>query len=234
MIQNIENGGLKLVDFESKVKSLKIGFIKRLLQNKDGKWRATASHFFQTNNLNSYFMWNRGPCNIMDHKFYEETLQYWSELQEVKVPTAEIIYNQTIWDNRYITIQNRLFLWRLWQEKGIKQVYNIIRDDGEFLDHNEIKEIYGINCNFTNQAKSSSELAPINKNKAVTSKVSVPFVNFCGKPIPLVTAATNILYNQFIKNKYVKPAGLQKCSQYHPVWYRKRNGQISLNDHTDV
>ena len=47
MIQNIENGGLKLVDFESKVKSLKVGFIKRLLQNKDGKWRATASHFFK-------------------------------------------------------------------------------------------------------------------------------------------------------------------------------------------
>ena len=28
MIQSIENGGLKLVDFESKVKSLKLGFIK--------------------------------------------------------------------------------------------------------------------------------------------------------------------------------------------------------------
>ena len=43
----------------------------------------------------------------MDHKFYEETLHYWSKLQEVKVPTAEIVLNQTISDNRYITIQNR-------------------------------------------------------------------------------------------------------------------------------
>ena len=49
MIQNIENGSIKLTDFESKVKSLKIGFIKHLLQNKDGKWQATATHFFQTN-----------------------------------------------------------------------------------------------------------------------------------------------------------------------------------------
>ena len=220
MIQNIENGGLKLVDFESKVKSLKVGFIKRLLQNKDGKWRATASHFFQTNNLNSYFMCNRSPCNIMDHKFYEETLQYWSELQEVKVPIAEIIYNQTIWDNRYITIQNRPFLWRLWQEKGIKQVYNIIRDDGEFLDHNEIKEIYDINCNFLNVLQIRQSL-PLNwrqsiKNKALTTKIRVPFVIFCGKPTPLVTVATNILYNQFIKNKYVKPAGLQKWQSISP------------------
>ena len=61
---------------------------------------------FKKNNLNSYFMCNRGPSDIMNHKFYEEALKYWSELQEVKVPTAEIIYNQTIWDNKYIAIQN--------------------------------------------------------------------------------------------------------------------------------
>ena len=58
MIQNIENGGMKLVDWKSKVISLKVGFIKCLLQNKDGKWRATSSHFFQTNNLNSFFNLN--------------------------------------------------------------------------------------------------------------------------------------------------------------------------------
>ena len=59
--------------------------------------------------------------SIFDHMFYEETLQYWWELQEVKVPKAEIIYNQTNWDNIYIMIQNWPFLWRLWHENGIKQ-----------------------------------------------------------------------------------------------------------------
>ena len=46
-------------------------------------------------------MCNRGPFDTMGNKFYEETLQCWSELQEVKTPTANIIYNQTIWKNRY-------------------------------------------------------------------------------------------------------------------------------------
>ena len=41
MIQSIENGGMKLVDFESKAKSLKLGFIKKILQNKTGKCRST-------------------------------------------------------------------------------------------------------------------------------------------------------------------------------------------------
>ena len=220
MIQNIENGGIKFIDFKSKVKSLKIGFVKHLLQNKDGKWQATASHFFQTNNLNFHLMCNRGPPDTMDHEFYGETLQCWLELQEVKTPRADIIYNQTIWENRYITIQIKPIIWRLWQENGITQVYNIICDDGEFLGHNEIKEMYGLNCNFLNALQIRQSL-PLNwrqliKNKAVTIKVSVPFVNFSGKPTPLVTAATNISYNQLIKNKYVKPAGIQKWQSVTP------------------
>ena len=176
-------------------------------------------------------MCNRGPSDTMGNKFYEETLQCWSELQEVKTPTADIINNQTIWENRYITIQNRPIIWRLWQENGITQVCNIIRDDGEFLDHNEIQEMYGINCNFLNVLQIRQSL-PLNwrqliKNKAVTTKVSVPFVNFSGKPTPLVTAATNMLYNQFMKNKYVKPAGIQK-------WQSVMPGMISEEEWPDI
>ena len=161
-------------------------------------------------------MCNRGPSITMDHMFYEETLQHWSELQEAKVPTAKIICNLTIWDNTYITIQNRLFLWRLCQKKAIEQVY-IIRDDGDFLDHNEIKKIFDINRNVLNVLQISQN-PPLNwrklikKKKAVTTKVSVPFVDFCGKPTPLVTVAANILYNQFIKNKYRKTSWLTEMA----------------------
>ena len=39
MIQSTKNGGRNLVDFESKVKALKVSFIKRLLNNSPGKWK---------------------------------------------------------------------------------------------------------------------------------------------------------------------------------------------------
>ena len=149
MIQSIENGGLKLVDFESKVKSLKLGFIKRLLQNKTGKWRHTAAKVYKTNDLNYYFKCNRIPSNI-GNKFYEETLHYWSELQEIRTPTVEIIHNQTIWENRYITISNRPYIWSNWAAKGIVQIHDIIKENGDFPNHSEMKEKYDINCNFLN------------------------------------------------------------------------------------
>ena len=149
MIQSIENGGLKLVDFESKVKSLNLGFIKRWLQNKAGKWRHTAAKFYKTNDLNYYFRCNRIPCNI-ENIFYDETLHYWSELQEIRTLAVEIIHNQTIWENIFITIFNRPYIWSNWVEKGSVQIHDIIKENGDFLNHSEIKEKCDINCNFLN------------------------------------------------------------------------------------
>ena len=205
MIQGIENGGLKLVDFESKVKSLKLGFIKRLLQNKTGKWRYTAAKFYKTNNLNYYFKCNRIPSDI-GNKFYEETLHYWSELQQIRIPTVEIIHNQTIWENRYITISNRPYIWSNWAAKGIIQIHDIIKGNGDFLNHNEIKEKYDINCNFLNtlQIRHSlpMEWRQLIRNKPAKTKINEPFVSLAGRIVPLCDIETNTLYKQFIKYKY--------------------------------
>ena len=48
MIQSIKNGGMNLVDFESKVKALKVSFINWLLNNSPGKWKNMANHFYKT------------------------------------------------------------------------------------------------------------------------------------------------------------------------------------------
>ena len=213
MIQSIENGGLKLVDFESKVKSLKLGFIKRLLQNKTGKWRYTAAKFYKTNDLNYHFKCNRIPSDI-GNKFYEETLHYWSELQEIRIPTVEIIHNQTIWENRYITISNRPYIWSNWAAKGIIQIHDIIKGNGDFLNHNEIKEKYDINCNFLNTLQIRHSL-PIEwgqliRNKPVKTKINEPFVSLGGRIVPLCDIETNTLYKQFMKYKYKKPTGITR------------------------
>ena len=46
LVQSIEDGGLKLVDFESKVKAAKIVFVKRLLDKSKARWKASAPTFF--------------------------------------------------------------------------------------------------------------------------------------------------------------------------------------------
>ena len=54
LIQNIKKGGVKLIDFGSKIKALKIGFVKRLLDNSPGRWKSPAAYFYQTSNIKRY------------------------------------------------------------------------------------------------------------------------------------------------------------------------------------
>ena len=44
-----------------------------------------------------------------------------------------------------------------------------MRDDGEFLDHGEIKEIYDINCNFLNVLQLRESL-PLNWRQLIKTK----------------------------------------------------------------
>ncbi len=39
IIQNYEDGGLKMIDIESSLNSLKVSWVKRLLYGKDAKWK---------------------------------------------------------------------------------------------------------------------------------------------------------------------------------------------------
>ena len=84
MIQGIKNGGINLVDFESKVKALKVSFIKRLLDDNPGKWKTLANHFNNTRDLDSYFKCNHKENPKIEHQFYTEVHNHWSELQQVK------------------------------------------------------------------------------------------------------------------------------------------------------
>ena len=168
-----------------------------------------GSKIYKTKNLNYYFKYNRIPSNI-GNKFYEETLQYWSVLQEIRIPMVAIIHNQTIWENRSITISN---IWSTWAAKGIVQIHDIIKDNGDFLNHIEIKEKYDINCNFLNSLQIRHSL-PMewrqlkwrqqngdSRNKPVKTKITEPFVSLGGRIVPLCNTETNTLYKQFIKYK---------------------------------
>ena len=85
---------------------------------------------------------------------------------------------------------------------------------GSFFYHNQIKGNLDRPYNFLN-ALQIRQSHPLNwrhliKNKAITTKVNVSFVNISGKPNSLATVATIILKNQLMKSNYVKPAGIQK------------------------
>ena len=128
---------MNLIDFESKVKVLKVLFIKRLLDDSPGKWKKLANHFYNTKDF--YFKCNHKENHKIEHQFYTEVHNYWSELQRVKEIDSLLVSNQVIWNNRYIMIENKPFVWRNWAGCEIVYVHDVLDQIGGFLSHTEIR-----------------------------------------------------------------------------------------------
>ncbi len=108
IIQQIQDGGLKLIDFGEKIKALKIIWVKRLTDGTPQRWKAAPAVFYNTSSFSDYFSYNQNPIiNIL--QFYQDVQKYWSQVQTVETFIAEEIFNQIIWNNRYITIKNKPF-----------------------------------------------------------------------------------------------------------------------------
>ena len=133
LTQSIKKGGVKWIDFGSKTKALKIGFVKGLLDNSLGKWKSAAAYFYKTNNIKIYFQSNHAAYKEINHKFYSDIHNFWSKLQTTDNPTHIVIQNQIIWNNRYVTIENVPYEWASWQTKGTQYVTDILNANGHFL-----------------------------------------------------------------------------------------------------
>ena len=63
LTQPIESGGIKLFDFEIKIKSLHAAWVKRLASDTCSKWKTAAAFFLNTDNLKFMFQCNRKKQN---------------------------------------------------------------------------------------------------------------------------------------------------------------------------
>ena len=138
MIQGIKIGVMNLVDFENKVKALKVSFIKRLLDDNPGKWKKLANHCCKTQDLDFFFKCNHKENSKIEHRFYMEVHNHWSELKRVKEIDSLLVSNQVIWNNRYITIENKPYMWRNLVGCGIVYVHGVLDENGGFLSHTDI------------------------------------------------------------------------------------------------
>ena len=221
---------MNLVDFVSKVKALKVSFIKRLFNNSPGKWKNMANHFYNTRDLEFYFRCNRNENPRIEHKFYHDIHNHWFELQRVKEIDSLIGSNQVLWKNRYITIENKPFIWRNWMECGIIYVYDILDENGEFLSHTENTRKFNTRCHFLNMLQLRQSM-PLEwrrsiQNSVTSNKVTSPFVYDGGKLHLLTKLTTKCVYEMFCHKKYMTATCIHKWKKL--IKGRRKNGLTFL------
>ena len=226
MIQQIEKGGLKLVDFESKVKTLKAAWVQRMTNNISQRWKAAPAAFYNTNSLHEYFKYNQSAIKL-EPKFYQDIHNVWSELTQIDVNsvTQAIVKSQTIWKNRYITIQKKPFIWKDWLEHGIVTIDNILDENGNFLSHSEINDKYCIQSNFLNVLQLRQSI-PSQWRSVLLHRTNVDIktfnatneiiVHINGKIYPLEEVSCNMFYIKLVEYKGREPTCIRKWKEDYP------------------
>ena len=101
-----ESGGLKMIDLESMIKSLRLAWLKRIFQCNNGAWRSFLRFLLEP--FGGLFLFH---CNYdikeihISSKFYSELLQWWSEFRSVFDSRREC--QCILWNSKEIRVDNK-------------------------------------------------------------------------------------------------------------------------------
>jgi hypothetical protein len=148
MIASIENGGLCLQDIESKLKSLKLKWITKMLDTSySSPWKSYLDTKFQ-NNIDDV------PLNNLIHSsyptftdsFYSEIFNTWAHIHFFNPVNNEDICRQELWYNNNINKENKHMVYKDWIKANIRYIQDILNKEGNFLTKSELENKFTIRC----------------------------------------------------------------------------------------
>ena len=105
LINDIENGGLKMLDIESMISAQRVMTLRKYLTDGNSSWKGILDEFLCNVGgkciLFCYFDTRKLPAYIP--AFYKECLDAWSNLKSL----CEDVIDQIIWNNKNIVVDKQ-------------------------------------------------------------------------------------------------------------------------------
>jgi exonuclease III len=217
IIAEYEDGGLKMLDITSFIKAQKAMWVKRLVSEEQGSWKALPMLYLSELLGKDTFKCNMS-CNTKPPDipiFYWNIIESWFELKTLTTETKSTfeIRRETLWLNKHIILNKEELNWKTWSQNGINQIHDIVDSQGKFLSPEVLEEKYNIKVNML-QYISLKDTIPANWRKTLKQiKVNREAISFTEtihvmihknlKPINNIT--NKDIYWVFIRNKQVEP-----------------------------
>jgi len=153
LIKNKSDGGLGMKHFVLFDKALELTWVKRLCSDSDAPWKYIPKSFLSTVGGTELFQCNY-DYNVFDlnghlPEFYKKIIHHWQEIVSTTPHSKTEIQSQTIWNNKFITIDKKMVYLPHWHRAGIKQISDLF-DEHEncVLPFLSLRNKYTLNCNF--------------------------------------------------------------------------------------
>ena len=134
MIGSYEEGGLQDVDLESKFQSLRIIWVRKILEKANfHPWMAIANTVLQggVNIFHTYLLIapEKRECLEKIQTFYKEVISTW---ERIWIGTSCDLEFISLWDNHFVRSEGKTISNKRLEFKGILMVVDLIDDDGKF------------------------------------------------------------------------------------------------------
>ena len=129
MIQDYEQGGMRMPDLKTIIKVQKLKWIKLVMNNHDAFWINSMKQLIGVSNLKLFFLCN---WDINDYcikcKFYKELLECFCEVRYIDSSDSEGISSQYIYYNKLLKIGGNYFYIPEFLQAGIWTISDLYED----------------------------------------------------------------------------------------------------------
>lgn len=148
IIKNLNVGGLRMINIRYFIKALKISWLRRVIQNSENvSWYALAEIDFQKLfTLGHGYSYTRSAD--IKNPFWKDILQNWFEFcNTIEIESIQHILDSPLWFNRHLN-HGQNFCFNNWFKKGVRQISDLIDENGNIYQFDSFKEMYGIRGTF--------------------------------------------------------------------------------------
>lgn len=148
IIKDLNVGGLRMININYFIKALKISWLRRVVQSsQDASWHMLSKIDFQ-----KLFSYGQGYANYrketIDNPFWKDILKNWTEFcNHFKIESVYQVLNSPLWYNNNL-INGENFCIKDWYNKGIRQISDLIDEQGNIYSFDVLKDIFNLRGTF--------------------------------------------------------------------------------------
>ncbi len=234
LIGDIADGGMKMPHIDSKIKALKLSWLKRLVDDGTcGRWKTLSWKMlgnYSTNDLTykmqpTYLPQGPGPTSM----FYKQVLDIWFSTNLQNPIQGNHILKEKLWKNSFIMVDDRPIVtgYNTWERNGIIFVSDVINPEtGRLLSHTDIERKYMMNVDIMkyNSLISAIPKEWIRKIVAMAKPLNMEHVRvesplpellYKGKLVPITHLYNKDFYSILLNAYFVPPTAIAKWCTLH-------------------
>ena len=218
LIGTISNGGLSIVDIESKLKALKAAWVPRLLKTKSVLYNIFESYCKQMNITVPYVLCfsDKKIENLKLEKlplFYRQMLCSFNECKVYTLDniSADVILQQPIWNNCNFLYKGNTLFFKNWLSSGVLYVKDLLDNGGNLKQLSDFSNCIRNKSNWLCEFKIISDVFKrlckkydFSNCNFINIQHTYKFLFYTGF-VDVREKKCNFFYENFVNKKFCKP-----------------------------